>query len=77
MNNHCSPQQRVKNAQTIRQVRPWESSTGPRTEAGKARTRFNGVKHGKRSSECEGMLKALAALLGAMDATLLEAKDEQ
>jgi len=44
------PARRKAQAENIRRVRPWLRSTGPRTAAGKARARMNGLKHGMRSS---------------------------
>ncbi|MBL1216019.1 MAG: hypothetical protein D8M59_00825 [Planctomycetes bacterium] len=35
---------------SVAQVKPWERSTGPRTPAGKARSRMNAWKHGERSA---------------------------
>ena len=76
MSNHWTPEQCAAQALAIRNWRPWTKATGAKTDAGKARTRYNSAKHGKRNSECEGMLKAVAALLGSMDAPLLEAESE-
>lgn len=42
--------------------RPWEHSTGPRTPAGKAKTRYNGMKHGGRSQQMREVNKLLAQL---------------
>ncbi len=36
---------------SIARVKPWMSSTGPRTRDGKARSRRNAWKHGQRSAE--------------------------
>jgi len=35
MANGWTPERRARQAELIRQWRPWEQSTGPRTEAGK------------------------------------------
>jgi hypothetical protein len=45
-----SPERRAKQAELIRASRPWLKSTGPRTDAGKARSAANATKHGFRSS---------------------------
>jgi len=40
---------RAQQAARIREWQPWRRSTGPRTEAGKAQSAMNGLKHGGRS----------------------------
>ena len=35
----------------IHQWKPWEKSTGPKSDAGKAAVSKNGWKHGRRSAE--------------------------
>ena len=49
---------RRKQSERIRQTRPWDKSTGPRSHAGKARTRLNAVKHGYRSADMD-LIRAL------------------
>lgn len=44
------PSRRKAQAENIRRARPWLRSTGPRTAAGKACARMNGLKHGMRSA---------------------------
>jgi hypothetical protein len=41
---------RARQAELIRRWKPWERSTGPRTEEGKARVARNAFKGGARSS---------------------------
>jgi len=41
--------QRHAQSAAIRRWKPWNESTGPRTEKGKARSSKNGLKHGVRS----------------------------
>jgi len=38
-----TPERRAKQAETIRRTKPWEHSTGPRTEAGKQTSSRNAV----------------------------------
>lgn len=51
MANGWTPERRARAAELIRTWRPWEKSTGPRTDAGKAASRTNALKHGARSAE--------------------------
>jgi hypothetical protein len=44
-----SPERRARQAELIRALKPWKKSTGPRTDAGKARCAANALKHGYRS----------------------------
>lgn len=46
-----TPAHRQLRAELIRKWKPWEQSTGPRTEAGKAASARNSRKHGNRSRE--------------------------
>lgn len=46
MSYHRTPEHRKMRAELIRQWRPWEKSTGPRTEEGKARSAQNSYVHG-------------------------------
>jgi hypothetical protein len=43
------PERRARQAARARLMKPWLHSTGPRTEAGKARVAMNGLRHGCRS----------------------------
>lgn len=51
MTKGWTEERRRQQAERIRQSRPWEKSTGPRTEAGKKRIRYNARKHGRRTRE--------------------------
>lgn len=46
MGNGWTPERRARQAALIRTWRPWEQSTGPTTDEGKARTARNGDKGG-------------------------------
>lgn len=59
MANGWTPERRAQQAELIRQWRPWEKSTGPRTAEGKAAVAQNAWKGGTRV-----MLRMLAKLLG-------------
>jgi hypothetical protein len=62
MNSGWTPERRAKQAALIHTWRPWEHSTGPRTDQGKARTAQNGFK-GARWLELRQMLKVVNAVL--------------
>lgn len=51
-------ERRAKQSALIRQWRPWEKSTGPKTEEGKKRSAMRGYKGGNRQ-----MIGALAKAL--------------
>ena len=51
MANGWTPERKAHAAERIKAWAPWEKSTGPRTEAGKAASSTNALKHGARSAE--------------------------
>ena len=72
-----TPERRKRQAAMIRQWRPWDKSTGPRTNGGKARAARNAYKGGTRRalrelsrllSENQHGLCRLSARLQATDA---------
>ena len=46
MSNGWTPERRARQSALIRQWKPWEKSTGPRSAEGKRRTAGNGYKGG-------------------------------
>ena len=54
-----TPAQRRKQADLIRRTKPWEKSTGPRTEKGKETSRCNAYKHGQRSAPMKALRVAM------------------
>jgi len=58
MANGWTPERRAQQARLIHNWRPWEKSTGPKTETGKARVSKNAYKGGTRR-----MLRALRRVL--------------
>lgn len=62
--NGWTPDRRRAQAEAIRRWRPWEKSTGPRTQAGKARVARNAFKGGARAKlrMLENSLRALREL---------------
>ena len=55
MANGWTPERRARQAELIRTWRPWDQSTGPRTQAGKARTARNGDRGGAWQVERENL----------------------
>jgi hypothetical protein len=58
-----TPEHRRLRAELIRQWKPWEWSSGPQTESGKAASAANSLKHGNRSQEALELLRDLRAYL--------------
>ena len=58
-----TPERRARQAELIRNWKPWEHSTGPSTDEGRASSRRNALKHGERSAECLGLISELRELL--------------
>ena len=51
--NGWTEEERTRQANRIRKLKPWQNSTGPCTEAGKQRSSQNAVKHGAYSGDLE------------------------
>jgi hypothetical protein len=52
-------ERRARQAEIIRRNRPWEKSTGPRTEEGKAHAALNSLKHGLYTKDILALRRAL------------------
>ena len=61
-------ERRARQATLIQNWRPWDTSTGPRTAEGKARSSGNAWQHGGRSQEARAELAALRRMLCEIDA---------
>ncbi len=53
MANGWTPERKAKHAEAIKRWKPWEKSTGPRTDEGKAVSKMNGWKGGERRFDRE------------------------
>lgn len=60
-----TPEHRAMRAALIRRWKPWEKSTGPKSEDGKARSAMRGFKGGHRA-----MLREVARVLREQTETL-------
>ena len=67
MANGWTLERRARQAELIRTWRPWEHSTGPKTEEGKAVVACNAWKGGERAS-----LRSLAKALREQERALLQ-----
>ena len=63
MSYYRTPEHRRLRAELIRKWKPWEQSTGPRTEAGKGKSATNSRKHGNRSREVLAQMRLLRKYL--------------
>lgn len=61
MARNWTPEERAKQAEKIRKDKPWEQSTGPRTQQGKTAAAKNALKHGLRSREFNALRRVLNA----------------
>jgi hypothetical protein len=59
MSNGWTPERRQRQSEMIKQWKPWERSTGPKTKAGKLKTCQNAT----RSIQVEQCLQKIASLL--------------
>jgi hypothetical protein len=58
--NGWTPERRARQSQAIARWKPWAASTGPRTAAGKARSRLNAARHGLRSAPAREFYRLLS-----------------
>jgi hypothetical protein len=66
MSNGWTEERRKKQAEAIRKWKPWEKSTGPRTEAGKNISRLNACRH-RPAAEVEMLIAAYGMFRGNRD----------
>ena len=65
ISNGWTPERRARQAEMIRQWRPWEQSTGPVTAAGKAKAAANAKSSGVRAARRE--VREVMALIREYD----------
>lgn len=68
MSYYRTPEHRKLRAELIRRWRPWENSTGPKSEEGKARSAMRGFKGGERALllELQRILREQAQMLNGL-----------
>lgn len=59
MANGWTPERRERQSKLIRQWKPWEQSTGPRSLEGKAAASHNALRHGGRSALLRELAEAM------------------
>ncbi len=60
MKDNWPPERRAYYAQLIAKRRPWEKSSGPKSDEGKLRVSQNAYKHGIRGETVRRLKKALS-----------------
>ena len=63
MSYYRTPEHRALRATLIKKWKPWEQSTGPNTQEGKAQVSRNALKHGYRSQAFANELTAIKKIL--------------
>ena len=63
MSYYRTLEHRALRATLIKQWKPWEKSTGPKTDEGKSTVAKNAVKHGYRSKDSQNEIAALKRLI--------------
>src|SRR5262245_36110202 len=66
-----TPERRARQAALIRTWQPWLGSTGPKTEAGKARSSRNAYRHGCRSRDFLHAVAETRRAIGRVEATIV------
>lgn len=75
MGNGWTQERRDKQAERIRQSKPWEKSTGPRTEEGKAASSQNALVHGERSADAIAARKQFNDVMRSSRAIIARMKE--
>lgn len=55
-----TPKRRAEQSLRMKKTKPWQNSTGPKTDAGKDAVRNNAYKHGFRSADYREILRLLS-----------------
>ena len=71
MANGWTPERRAKQSAAIRQWRPWERSTGPRSAEGKSKVARNACKGGERQRLRE-LMRQMRELLNEQESSRRE-----
>ena len=57
--NGWTVERKKRQSEMIKEWKPWEQSTGPKTDSGKDTSKMNAYKHGLRSEEFRRLINAL------------------
>lgn len=60
MNNGWTSQRKERQSKLIQQWKPWNQSTGAKTQKGQSISKMNAYKHGARSADLRRLSKQLA-----------------